>query len=194
MKAIKIFFFLSLFSSFTKNFAQTNQQISVVYGFLGNELVRDEQLTGGPGFEAQSSSEFGFKYALFVHKKLRLELGLNQINMDVKINPEFMGTPVTARTEKLKMISIPVLIQYDFLNYLFVNGGLLFDFQKKNNSFDSQSGIGMSLGFGAAYKFKQFSIFVNPIYKRHAIVPFNPERFQQRLNQLGIVAGVGYAF
>lgn len=193
----KVFFgflVLNIMPLFAVSYAQINQQVSFYYGNLGSELARNEKLSGGASFESKPVNVFGFNYGITVCKNLRLDLGLNQSSVDVVIGPEFMGMPVTARTENLKLVSIPILLHLTFVEYLFVNGGFLLDFQKSSNSFDSQSGLGLSLGMGATYKIQQFSIFVNPVFRKHAVIPSNPERFQQRLYELGILFGMGYSF
>jgi len=76
--------------------------------------------------------------------------------------------------------------------YFFVNGGPIVDFQTTENSINSQSGIGYSLGLGGKYELNKFSLFINPNFKRHAVIPFEKEMYQQKITEIGIQAGLGF--
>lgn len=105
-----------------------------------------------------------------------------------------MGTPVESRDEQLEIISIPLYANYTFWKYLFISGGFIFDIQKTDNSFHSQSGIGYSLGLGGKYEFHNFLIFINPNYKRHSFIPFEKGNNRQKLTETGVQLGIGYIF
>lgn len=71
---------------------------------------------------------FGIKFLRQLSNNLFIETGINYAKSDVKITPEFRGTPVQSRFEKLVMVSIPMYVNYAFLKNLFVNGGPILDF------------------------------------------------------------------
>ncbi len=79
-----------------------------------------------------------------------------------------------------KLIYLPCRLLQDIpLKYLFVDGGLLADFEtnyassEANSSASKQNGIGGELGTAAKYSFKHIQIFVNPFLQNHAIIPFS---------------------
>jgi len=175
-------------------YSQHSNEFRIYYGFVDSKLLRNANLDGGASYENGNSYEFGFKYLRKISGKLFLESGINYMSTQVKITTALIGLPFSSRTEELKMISIPIYANYTFGNYFFVNGGAILDFQNSKKSFDTQSGIGYSIGVGGKYDFDKFSIFVNPNYKRHSLIPFEKENNHQKLTEFGIQVGLGYSF
>jgi len=52
----------------------------------------------------------------------------------------------------------------------------------------------LHIGFGGKYHFNNFLIYVNPNYKRHAVVPFEKEIYPEKLTEFGIQFGLGLKF
>ncbi|MFA5655467.1 MAG: hypothetical protein WDA37_01840, partial [Dysgonamonadaceae bacterium] len=96
----------------------------------------------------------------------------------------------------LSLINIPITVRVNFANYLFVNGGLLLDFEtSSSNNIDKQSGVGAVIGVGAQYEFNNsLGLFINPYAKLHALLPFPAETYPQRLLEWGVRVGVTYSF
>ncbi len=175
-------------------YAQNSNEFRIYYGFVNSKLLRNANLDGGASYENENSYEFGFKYLRKISGKLFLESGINYMSTQVKITTALIGLPFSSRTEELKMISIPIYANYTFGNYFFINGGAILDFQNSKKSFDTQSGIGYSIGVGGKYDLDEFSIFVNPNFKRHSLIPFEKENNHQKLTEFGIQVGLGYGF
>jgi len=175
-------------------YSQNSNEFRIYTGFVDSKLLRNADLDGGGSYENENSYEFGIKYLRKISGKLFLESGINYLSTQVKITSAPTGLPLNSRTEDLKMISIPIYANYTFGNYFFVNGGPILDFQNSKKSFDTQSGIGYSIGLGGKYDFDKFSIFVNPNYKRHSLIPFEKESNHQKLTEFGIQVGLGYSF
>ena len=193
MKTLNFFFTLAIFLLSIQVFSQNNNEIRIYYGISDTEFLR-EPLLGGAGYRSQDHNELGIKYIRQVFDNFSLETGVNYAYSDIKITPEFMGTPVESRYEKLEIISIPIYANYTLWKYVFVNGGPIVDFQVSENSTDKQSGIGYSLGFGAKYYFNNVSVYINPNFKRHAVIPFEKENNHQKLTEFGMQFGVGFSF
>lgn len=177
-----------------KCFSQTSNEFSFYYGLVDSELLRNDNLAGAGSYDNRNSFEFGLKYLRAISNKLSIETGINYISTKVKITPAFTGTPVISRQEDLKLISIPIYAYYSFGKYFYINGGPLLDFQIGEKSFDSQSGIGYGVGIGGKYNFKKFLIYINPNFKRHSFIPFEKEKYHQKLTQVGIQLGIAYEF
>lgn len=206
-------FGLSLFCIFTKNktlkklllplfflffslnaFAQTQNEVRLYFGFTNSDLLRSEEITGGGSADIENSYEFGFRYLLSVTDNLSLETGLNYWRGDVLITSAPMPEQ-TIRSEELQTTSIPIFANYNFLDYFFVNGGPVMDFQgSESESVDPQAGIGVGFGLGAQYAFNNFNIYVNPNFRRYAVIPFEEKNFHQKLTTFGVQLGVGYKF
>jgi hypothetical protein len=172
--------------------AQKLNEIRAYFGSVDSELLNNEDIIGGASYENDNSHEFGLRYLRKYSEKLSFETGINFISTKVKITPEFMGRPVESRYETLKMLSVPIYANYALGKYFFLNGGPILDFQNSKKSFDTQSGIGYGLGIGGMVKFNSFSIFLNPNFKRHALIPFQIENNYQKLTEFGIQLGVGF--
>lgn len=177
-----------------KCLSQNKNELRVYYGITDTELLRNDDLIGAGSTDAENFSEFGLRYLRTISGKLALETGFNYSSGTMIINPAFMGEPVVSRKENFELISIPLFANYTLWNYFFINGGPMLDFQISDNSFDSQNGIGYSLGVGAKYSVKNFNIYLNPNFKRHALIPFEKENYHQKLTEFGIQLGVGYKF
>lgn len=176
-----------------QSYSQKSNEFRLYYGISDSELLR-ESMDGGGEYQNEKFNEFGIKYLRQLLGNFYIETGINYSKSDVKITPEFIGEPVQSRYEKLEIVSIPIYANYTFWKYLFVNGGPILDFQTSDNSIDSQSGVGYSLGIGGKYDFNKFLIFINPNYKRHSVVPFEKENYHQQLTEFGVQIGLGYKF
>ena len=80
------------------------------------------------------------------------------------------------------------------IEIFFVNGGAMLNFHSKEQSFDSQYGIGFGFGVGWEYSFDDYTISINPNFKRHASIPFEKEKNHQRLKEMGVRINLGYLF
>lgn len=177
-----------------KCFSQQSNEVRTYFGIIDSELLRNDNLHGGASYNNENSYEFGVKYLRILTPKLSIETGINFMSSTVKIKPTFMGANVNTYYDYLKMLSIPIYINYSIGKYFFLNGGPILDFQNSAKSFDSQSGIGYGIGFGGKYDFDRFLIFFNPNFKRHSVISFEKENYHQKLTEFGIQIGVGYKF
>jgi len=173
-------------------FSQSAHEFRVLYGKSDSRIMRKEELTGSASYKTVNFDEFGIRYLKPITSKLYVETGLNYLSMQLKVNPAPMGIIIEPRYEDLNIISVPVYANYTLGKYFFVNGGPIVDFQTTENSINSQSGIGYSLGLGGKYELNKFALFINPNFKRHAVIPFEKEMYQQKLTEIGIQAGLGF--
>jgi hypothetical protein len=175
-------------------FSQTQNEVRLYFGITDSKLLRSDELIGGASYDIENSYEFGFRYLLEVTDNLALETGLNYWQGDVLITSAPMPEQTT-RTEALQTTSIPIFANFTFLDYFFVNGGPVMDFQgSESESVDPQAGIGVGFGLGAQYAFNNFNIYVNPNFRRYAVIPFEEEDYHQKLTSFGVQLGVGYRF
>lgn len=176
-------------------------KIGVFYSSFGdNELVRSEDLIGGPSYSGDTFYTLGVNYLYPFTQWLDFQTGLvysrHQITITpvshLKPNPWGNSVAPIPYNESLSLISIPVGVQINFLKYLFVNGGFSLDFETgPSNGFDDQTGIGLQLGAGVQYEYKnKISLFVNPEFKQHSMVAFSSQDNQQRLLVASVKIGV----
>lgn len=177
-----------------QTYSQKSNEISVYYGLTDNEFLRNEDVLDGGGTENEKIFDIGIKYLTKISNKLYLETGINYLSTSVKITNSSSSPHPSSRLEDFKLFSIPVYANYTFKKHFFINGGPIIDFQGERKTVDSQSGIGYSIGFGWKYYINNYSIFINPNFKRHAVIPFEKERFHLRLTEFGLQIGAGYTF
>lgn len=86
------------------------------------------------------------------------------------------------------LINIPIGVRAEFLDFGFVNGGLLVDIAQQ------EPGIGSYFGFGVKLdSYVGYGIFINPYVKMHSILPINFNYNADRILEAGIRIGVTYS-
>ena len=193
MKILKYFFLLIFFSFSFNAIAQNQSEIRGYYGISSYNLKSSKSLSGAPSYDPETAYELGIRYILRLSSGLGLEGGVGFWTGDIEITSAPMPEQ-TSKRERLQITSIPVMLNYRFLEYFFVNGGPVLDFQNSDNSFSSQSGVGLSAGIGVNHYISNFQMFVNPYFRQFALVPFEKENQHSKLSGLGIQFGMGYSF
>jgi len=188
---------LFLLISAVNSYSQSSNRLIVNYGITSQILIGDH-LDGAGGQDGKGGNVFGVRYIRTTTGKISLETGLEYSRYQFSISPAFHpGIDMTARKENVELISVPLFANYSFAKYLFVNGGLIADFQlnkKTTDAVDRQSGVGLGIGFGGKYDFRAITLSINPYLQQHSIIPIEKSRNQERLLEAGIRFGVGYRF
>lgn len=204
MKTCLIYTLLGLFC-FSMNIDAQNigkksrHKIGVQTTFLGgNDVFSFDELDGSASIDGKGFYTIGASYTFILSKKVELQSGLEFSRYKIRIDPPYMGEEfdISPWNEKVKLLTIPLTANINFGKYFFINGGLLFDFEvSKNNSFNKQSGIGTVLGIGLKYDFDSgLSIFANPYYKIHALIPLPLASYHQLMLDYGVGIGAKYHF
>ncbi|MGE5429337.1 MAG: hypothetical protein ACM3O8_15695 [Methylococcaceae bacterium] len=137
----------------------------------------------------------GFNYLKPVSAWLDMETGLEY---SIKLGEEKYVSFGDTWSEKANttMVSVPLTLRANFLRFFFVNAGLLTDFDLgglEPTSYESeryQSGMGYVAGLGVKYGFKYGGqIYINPYFKRRAIIEFWENEDRLRMNEAGIRLG-----
>ncbi|MFY9154049.1 MAG: outer membrane beta-barrel protein [Prolixibacteraceae bacterium] len=194
MKSILILIF-SL--SVIQILAQKKADLSLSFLNGKNDLVNFDQLLGAPSYSGEGFFSIGLNYTRELKSWLSLETGLEYSKHEIRITPNLHpDIDLSPRTEKSALITIPVGYRLNFLNYAFINGGLIFDMDTSlSNSIDNQTGIGAMLGAGLKYSFKSgLTLTLNPRARMHSIVPFSSDNYHYHLIDSGIKFGIGYRF
>ena len=167
-------------------------ELNLTFSKGTSEILR-AQLEGTGSFDGDGFYGVGISFLKPLKSWLDIEAGVNysrhHIMFTSHLHPDG-GT--THYRSNLQTVSVPVTFRANFLKYLFVNLGAVVDFETKHSILDNQSGIGAVAGIGFRYSFTpQVSAFVNPFLQQHAIIPFRPENYQQRMLDAGVRIGVG---
>ncbi len=194
-------FFLSLmtFMLSLQLMAQNANRISFFYGFATNDLIISQDLDGGPSYDGKGSDIFGFSYQRLLNKNLSLETGIEYSKSKIEITPNFYhGIDITPHDLTIEMFTIPIYANFTFLKYFYANAGFLIDFETNRDypKTKDQSGIGFGAGIGAQYTFQNFTLYLNPMIRYHAVLPLpNADEYHyQHLVETGIKFGLGYNF
>lgn len=193
---MKKLLFILCFFSFSQVYAQQETRTNNMgfYIGLGSTQVNPSTREGAPTFDGKGSFLFGLSYSKYLNRNLAIETGLSYLETEVE-RSSAPGLGLDQTTLPLELVTIRAGLKYSFLQFLFVNGGLLLDFDVENEIIDPQTGIGLGIGLGAEYVFiSGFNIFVNPYLNQHALIPFQSEDDHQRLRDFGVRLGVGFRF
>jgi hypothetical protein len=198
------FFFIIIIAFLSLKTNAQNNRISIFYGFARNELFRSDDLDGSASFNGKGSDIYGITYQRYLSDHFSLETGLEYSKNKIEITPAYypethmyVGNVQQVRSVNIEMFTIPVYVNYTFLEYFFVNGGALIDFEINRDEYESpdkQSGIGFGAGIGVQYTLQHFKFFINPMLRFHAVIPFERENYQQHLVETGVKLGIGYNF
>lgn len=157
-----------------------------------SEILRSK-LEGAGSYDGDGFYGVGISYLKPLNSWLDIEAGVNYSKHKIMFTSHLhQDGGKTFSRSNLQTVSIPVAFRANFLKYLFVNLGAVADFETKHGMLDNQSGIGAMAGIGFKYGFTpKVSAFVNPFLQQHAIIPFRPENYQQRMLDAGVRLGVG---
>ncbi len=172
-----------------------NRSIGLCYSSFGeSDVFRFNGLEGEGNYAVDKFFTIGLCYIGSINKWLEFETGVDYSKYTVLITPSFIpDMSISSRKENFSIVSIPLTLRANFLKFIFVNGGVFIDVDGTKSPIDSQTGIGSLFGIGAKYDFKcGGSIFINPYFKLHALLPFSSNNNQQKLYESGVRVGLTY--
>ena len=177
--------------------AQNNHKFSFSYGIATNELIRTTSIEGSGSYNGEGSRIYEFGYTQKIRKIFSIKTGLSYSENEFIITAAPTGIDVQPFYSEIKLISIPVYANFNFGKYIFIDGGLIVDFEINNTetrSIDNQTGIGFGFAGGLQYEYKQFGIFISPFFNIHSVIAFQKENYQQHLTESGFKFGLSYRF
>ncbi|MEO2073478.1 MAG: hypothetical protein ABGW99_19285 [Zunongwangia sp.] len=210
MKVKLLFLFLALTVS---TYAQ-KPAVRIFYGFSDTEISDNEDPNYIYKDEIENFYELGAEITLPLSSKFNLTSGFTYFYTDI-INGERLYSERLSREipgdrysdnviinfayplpdKQLEILSIPILLEFKFWNYFFLNAGPVLSFELNDPDIEySQNGIGYHLGFGGQYHFGNFFVFANPYFKQFGTIDFKDETRDHNLNQFGAHVGIGYQF
>lgn len=204
MRKSALFIFCFIFIASLSSNAQNNEdetrkgQIGITFSSFGeNDVVSSQELIGSASKNGDTFYTFGFNYLYKLNNTFDVETGIEYSNHKIIVKPMLlphMDYYSPGYRASISLINIPVTLRVNFLKYCFINGGLLFDMDASTSSpIDGQTGIGSILGLGIKYDFKSgLSVFANPYFKMHSLVPFSSGDNHQRLMESGFRFGLMY--
>ena len=178
-------------------FSQTKNRIEFAYSLTDNSLHRNVSLLNGTSSKGKGSNIFSLRYQRNIFSSFSVETGFEYSQNIIELSHITDYGQFENETAYIEMVSIPVYGNFTFLKYFFINAGATIDFEL--NTFvdqptDKQSGIGLGFGLGGKYNFNNLTVFINPFFLEHAVIPFDKAEYQERIIELGIKFGLGYNF
>ena len=100
--------------------------------------------------------------------------------------------------EYFSIVSIPINLRYKMKKRFAISGGFLYDQfipYSKSIDYDNQTGIGLNLKFEKDFKIAEKMLLnIGTEYTVHAVIPFYPSKFQQRLSVISLCIGYKFGF
>lgn len=157
------------------------------------ELIRyGGELDGGLSYNGKVGFLIGIGFSRVINDRFDFESGIDYSrNSFNSLYINVLGQTIKSESpEQLNLLSIPINIRLKLKKQFFVTGGLQYDqrFNVTNSiSFDDQTGIGFNVKIGKDFKLSsKMILYIAPELIVHDIVPFNPEKNQQRLTEFGL--------
>jgi len=179
-----------------KDSLKSSGKIGLGFSSFGvGDVLRNKDYIGGPGITGKGFFTIGLDYLKPLNKTIEIEAGFEYSRYKFEIEPGVDPNQTTLPyTTHYSLMTIPVALRVNFLDYCFINGGVLLDFDTGvSNPINSQTGLGANLGFGVQYNFEiGLSAFVNPYLRMHSLVGFSSDSENQRLLESGIRLGILY--
>lgn len=173
----------------------SKSKIGVTFSTVGSNDIVSNDLICDCGYNSDYIYGVGITYIYAINHWLDLEVGIEYTKQTVQAYSIIPDAPKPDAPSDLNLLVIPLTGRANFLNYFFVNAGLLVSFDVSNaNKIVNQSGLGLMAGIGARYSFNNdISIFVNPYVKRHAMISFSGNGDRRKLVASGFRFGITYS-
>ncbi len=197
-ESLRISILLVAFSLSVNNiWGQNDNYISINYGY-GGDLMLINGFEKEEGFSNDGMFNIGVYYQHKLSKTIAYTTGLNYSNSNILVAAGYHPYSPEAGDESwdTHLLSLPLFINYQFYKYLFLEGGPMVDLQFNiwdSQPTDTQSGVGIGLGMGGIYNYKNINFTLYPFVNYHAIIQFEPYD-RDRLFEFGVKCGIGYNF
>lgn len=157
-------------------------------------MIYFQQLEGAASYKGEKFFTLGLIYLYPLKNKIDIETGIEYSNHEISIMPNVPpGIDNKPNSAFMSLVNIPVTARLNFLKYFFINGGLFLDIDAGTSEQNSQTGIGAMMGLGIRYDpGYRISVFVNPYFKVHSLIPFSTNDYHQRLMESGFRFGLAY--
>ena len=176
---------------------QNSHTLSLNYGFGGNMMLVDG-FNKEKGFSNDGMYSIGIRYQKNISERIALKTGLDYSRNNVLVAAGYHPyLPEDGESSwDINLLSLPIYINYQPLDFLFIEAGPIIDLQFNiwdSQPTDTQSGIGLALGIGGIYTYKNLCFTLGPFANYHAILQFEPYD-RDRLLEMGVKFGIGFNF
>ncbi len=160
--------------------------VSFVYSFGGTDLYNTRGIVGSPSYSGRGFYGFGAMGSVELERNLDIVTGLSYVGNRFRMTPAPTGTYPASENVNINIFSLPVMVRYHFLKFLYVGGGPVFSI---NSGDRDLNGIGLSGIFGAEFSFDNgLVVTFGPNIRLHGLLPWK----NYRLINSGVNIGIGY--
>lgn len=160
--------------------------VSIVYSFGGTDLYNTKNTVGAPSYSGRGFYGFGALASMEVEKNLDIVTGISYIGNRFRMTPAPIGTYPASTNVNVNIFSVPLILRYHFLKFLYVGAGPVFNI---NSGDRDLNGIGLSGLFGAEYAFDNgLVVTFGPNIRFYGLLPWK----NYRLINSGVNIGIGY--
>lgn len=159
-----------------------------------NDIFRFHELIGAGSFTGTGMWTAGAELRRIITDHFSIETGVSYAHQYYFSSPA-PGIPGEDIPGNFGIITLPLSARVDFLKYLFADAGVIASFQTGHSRADNMTGLGLTEGLGAQYRFKS-DIFIRVrVYgTQYALLHFMPDDYPQTLWNSGVTLGMGYRF
>ena len=158
-----------------ENEASHNIKIGIGFSYLPvtgviRFLGKDEHV---PEIHGRGFYSAGLTVIYSFNKNIAIESGAMFAKYNLNVVP--WGPDRSGYMEDLSTLYIPLSLRYSFPKFVFITSGLFFEYDNsKPGELQNQSGIGLILGPGLIYEFRnRISLYINPYLNVHSWISYN---------------------
>jgi hypothetical protein len=156
---------------------------------IGSGAIIKKPLDGDATYKLNTGFSVGLQYERKIKESLYVQTGLNWYKNSVNVTPSFYpGNDISAKSYDISLLTLPIFVRVEVSKYIYLNGGLLTDFDISNNKYlANQSGIGAGIGIGTELlQSHKMSLRINPFLNFHSLILFEKETYPERIFDAGI--------
>ncbi|SMG20537.1 Outer membrane protein beta-barrel domain-containing protein [Marivirga sericea] len=191
----KLIVLITLLISSSYSYSQ-NHSIGLSAGHVFSGRATDfESLAGASSYHHKSGSQLSLNYKLQLSKNITLLSGLQLQQLSMEAQNGSSTAELQTWDFNVDNLNIPLYANLSFFKYFFIEGGPILNFQINEPDpygIDNQNGIGISAGIGAQYDIGKLNFFLKSQAQMQALVPFNSEKYHERLITNSLSLGVYY--
>jgi hypothetical protein len=192
-KIIVLIVFISIMISELISQNDKLNMIGINASLSTGELFRYRgELDGGLYYTGKIGFLFGIGFSRIINDKFDFESGVDfsRNSFNISYTDGKGQTFKSINPEHVDLLTIPINIRIKLKKLFFVTCGVQYDqqFNATNSpSVDNQTGIGINFKVGKDFRLTdEMILYIAPELIIHDIIPFYPEKNQQRLTEFGL--------
>lgn len=193
-QSILAFLLISTINLLAQKPFDRRHKLGISAGLGNSDVYRAKPLDGEAAYNSKGYYLVGVTYLAPIKHWLDIEISAEYSRHNFRGNSAPIPQVYYWNTEA-SLISFPVSARFNFLRYCYFQAGFLIDLGKADYEFDKQNGLGVLIGLGGKYAFKNgIAVFVNPYLRNHGLLTgrgANSERVLEYGGRVGLLFSIG---